>query len=142
MSGRMAMGVWDGLGLQQVRAPGIFKDGQTLTGASITLAPNDATKAIRLLRYGIEITAEASKVTSGSDLALAVTDGTGGTVLRRHACYIPVTSVTTNPGVCFSKDVDLAPLGWRLTAGNSLVLGLSFALATGQIRFFAGWVEE
>lgn len=142
MSGRVQSGVFDGAVVQPVREAVVFKDGSTTTGTSISLAPNSATKAIRLLRYGIEVTSEVSKVTSGADLAMAVQDGAAGTVLRRHACYVPATSVTTNPGLAYSKEVDLGRLGYKLTAGNSLVLNLSFALTAGQVRFFAAWLEE
>jgi hypothetical protein len=29
-------------------------------------------------------------------------EGAAGTVIRRYACHIPATSVTTNPAVAFS----------------------------------------
>jgi hypothetical protein len=142
MAGQVQL--WAGAGFQLARAATTFKSSAPISAAGdTTLWTPPSGWRFRLLAYCLEITAEASKATSPGDLAMTLLDG-GADIGLIHSAYMPSTSVTTNPGLCYSTGwVRLGELGIMSAAVNNvLAINLSFALATGKLRArVAGTVE-
>jgi hypothetical protein len=131
-------------GSQLARAADVFKSSApvSVSGNSTVWTPSTG-KRFRLLRYCIEVTAEASKVTTAGILAIALQDSTTDMGLT-HSVYLPSTSVATTPGLCYSTGwVDLGGIGFlSAAADNVLNVNLAFPLNSGKVRVRAAGTEE
>lgn len=111
----------------------------TASGDTAVWTPTAGTK-FRLLRYRIELTAEASLAAAG---ALDVVLRDGATPIGVGASFfVPIISVTSTPGSIGGNWIELRNGYLSTTINNVLNVNLSAALTAGKIRVVALGIEE
>lgn len=128
------------------RAPNRFGEvhGKSAAATTVILASQVGLK-LRLLRYRIAVSADASLAAAGAlSVQIGDWDGTdfGNNVLHEHRWYLPAAAVSNAIGALDTGWTDLGPLGRYcgnlLTNGNSIALKIGTALATGEV---SAWVQ-
>lgn len=122
------------------RIPNIMKSGAaTAAGATALWTPTSG-KKFRLMRYLIELTANASQSVAGF-LSIELQDGSTGFGTFRSV-FVPGTAGTTLAGWWSTPWIDLGN-GYLSTAANNVLnINLGAALATGTFRVQCAGTEE
>lgn len=105
--------------------------------------------ALRLLRYRIAVSADASLAAAGMlSVQIGDFDGTdfGDDIVHEHRWYLPADPLTNAIGALDTGWTDLGPvgefIGYKLTSGRSVAAKLSADLASGEVSVWAHLVDD
>jgi hypothetical protein len=132
---------FNGTSWDRLRVPTIFKTATATASGDTALWTPTSGKKFRLLRYKIEVTADAA-TSGGADIDIQLRDSTTGLAGAAMSLYVPGTSVTTTAGRISSGWVDLGNGQLSAAANNVLNINLSAALTSGKARVVAVGTEE
>jgi len=127
-----------GLATQGVRTPSSFAQASASASGSTPLVSPSAGIKFRLMRFKIQVTADAT-ITGGAELTIKLLDGSTDIGVG-HIVYVPASALNTIQDYD-SGWIDLGNGYASTTAANVLNINLSSALATGKVNvIFAGIV--
>lgn len=134
--------VTDGAGTYvTVRNPNIFKTASATASGNTAVWTPTSGKKFRLMRFCLQVTANASQTTGGV-VTIKFQDATTDIGLAFDV-FIPTTAVTTTAGDAFvSPWIDLGNGYLSSAANNVLNVNLGSALANGTCRVLATGTEE
>lgn len=123
------------------RTPAIFRTVQAnAAGNTVVWTPPVSPNQIRLMRYMITVTGNASQAVAGV-FAIDLNDA-GASLNQTHDVYVPAVAPAAPLGVIYNSGwIDLGN-GPILGQNNVLNVNLSAALVTGSVRVIACGTEE
>lgn len=122
------------------RTATIFKTTTATASGDTALWTPTSGKKFRVLRYMVQITADAS-ITAGAELDVVLRDATTPIGVG-FSVYVPAAAVTTTVGQTGSGWITIDNGYLSVAANNVLNLNLSAALVTGKIRCVVIGTEE
>lgn len=140
MSGYVNNQGWDGAAWQYLRVPNIVKTATaTASGDTSVWAPSTG-KKFRLMRYQIQVTADAA-TSGGAVIDILLRDATTATGAA-YSVYIPAVGGTAFGNSANSMWIDLGNGVLSATVNNVLNVNLSAALTAGKVRVVVAGTEE
>lgn len=130
------------LGVWVARVPTVFRTVSATASGNTAVWTAATGNKWRLLRYKIEVTANAS-VASGGVITVKFQDVTTDINLT-HSVFVPTTGLTTNIDTYWTSEwTDIGPFGILAAAtATALNINLGSTLATGVCRVIVCGVEE
>jgi hypothetical protein len=136
----VAQTVFDGANWPRQRTPNVFRTVAATAAGNTALWTPAAGKKFRLMRFKVQVTANAVQA-AGGVLALGLQDATTDLNLT-HSVFVPAAAGTTMAGFFDSGWIDLGNGVLSGAANQILNINLSAALTGGTARFIAAGVEE
>jgi hypothetical protein len=125
----------------QVTQPDTFKQATATAAGSTAVWTPAAGKKFRLLRYMIEVTADAALAAPGV-LTVALLDAAAG-IAQSHALFVPGAAGTVVGDGLVTPWIDLGATGILSAAINQVLnVNLSAALTSGRVNVLTAGVEE
>lgn len=124
-----------------MRTPTVFRQASTASSGSTTLWTPASGNKFRLLRFKIQITADATLAVAG-DLTVSLLDNASDIALS-HIVFVPSTATPNIAGDYDSGWIDLGTFGiLSASANNPLKVNLSSALTAGKVNVIVCGTEE
>ena len=123
-----------------LRTPSSFKSATATASGNTAVWTPGSSKKFRLMRYRVEVTANAAQATGGV-ITLQFQDNTTALALS-HSVFVPATAGATMSGSYISGWIDLGNGILSSTANNVLNINLSAALTSGTVAVIACGTEE
>jgi hypothetical protein len=138
VSGYLTGSPSNGSNYSAARTPAVFQGGQVASGVGVIWYPSTAKKA-RLMKYKLEIAADATLSTAGSVLlgldyltstGSAFTIAPANVITNSHRVYVPSSAVTGTGQLWASEWIDLTNGIISAGANTPLVLGITVPQST------------
>ncbi len=141
-SGMLGVGpsAYTGAGWDRVRTPAIFKTATATASGDTALWTPTSGKKFRLMRYQMQITADAA-TSGGADIDIVLRDSTTA-LAAAYSVFVPATAGTTFNNGTRTEWVDLGNGILSAAANNVLNINLSAALTSGKVRVVVAGTEE
>jgi hypothetical protein len=128
-------------GFSRPRTPSVFKRVSTVAAGNTAIWTPGAGNKFRLLKYQIEVTANAALAVAGV-LTISLFDGAAGDIAQDHQVFVPGAAGAAF-GIDDFIDTDLGQFGILSSAANNVMnVNLSVALTAGTVNVIVMGTEE
>jgi hypothetical protein len=132
--------LYNGTNWDRIRIPNTFKTATATASGDTAVWTPAGGKKFRLMRYQIQVTADAAQA-SGGDIDIILRDASTG-LAASFSVYVPGTAGTTFGNTASTGWIDLGNGILSAAANNVLNVNLGAALTAGKIRVVACGTEE